>query len=434
MKMKQFSMILLALLSLSAFGAEGVAKAILLKGSVQFDLDGKTVSLKKGDWVKEGAIVKTSKSSFVKFLFIDKSQMNLGPNSEMKIKTFPQNEAGIIDLIKGKVRAKVTKNYMEIDKKKSKLFIKTKNAAMGVRGTDFQVIYNESDNRTGLITFEGAVAMTAISGSADGMNQERMDDALRSSRTVLVRQGEYSGTTSSQNEVSMPVKISPSQLEVLKKNDLTKSSNRQESSGSSTKKRNMVPAGMSSKMLATKAVSMEKEMKNMMGEAKVLQLDSRINNDSMEKDYARFGMDSPPEQGSLPEMRAGGFVDINTGQYIQPSTDAVYNKEAGIFIIGQEDGSFDKVTGDVILAEGKDVDEKGEIITAIPVENSREIASIDSGENQKTQTTEESDDSTMVDSEIIEDFREDTLSEFENAPPPIRVEGTTRTKFDLSIQ
>ena len=59
----------------------------------------------------------------------------------MVVASFTKKKAGILNLIKGKLRSKVTKDYMNMsDKEKSKLFIVTKTAAMGVRGTEFQVI------------------------------------------------------------------------------------------------------------------------------------------------------------------------------------------------------------------------------------------------------------------------------------------------------
>ena len=142
----------------------GVAKVIILKGTVNaFFKDGKAVQVQIDQWLPEGAKITTQDKSFVKLLFIDKSQMNLGPKSEMEIASFPKNEAGIISLVKGQLRSKVTKDYMQMDdKSKSKLYIKTKSAAMGIRGTDFQVNFNEANQNTSLITFERAVAMTGI--------------------------------------------------------------------------------------------------------------------------------------------------------------------------------------------------------------------------------------------------------------------------------
>lgn len=116
--------------------AEDVAKVVLLKGQVKAKLsNGSVVDVVADQIFLEGAVLQTAEKSFVKLIFIDKSQMNLGPNSQMVINSFPKKRPGIITLVKGQIRSQVTKDYMEMDdKNKSKLYIKTKTAAMGIRG------------------------------------------------------------------------------------------------------------------------------------------------------------------------------------------------------------------------------------------------------------------------------------------------------------
>ena len=70
-----------------------------------------------------------------------------------------KNEVGIITLLKGKIRSKVKKTKAH---SKNKFFVKTQNAALGVRGTDFQTIYNPENNVTNLLTFKGKVAMINV--------------------------------------------------------------------------------------------------------------------------------------------------------------------------------------------------------------------------------------------------------------------------------
>ena len=68
----------------------------------------------------------------------------------------------MISLLKGKLRTKVIPNLLDPKTRKSKLFIKTKTAAMGVRGTDFTSIYNPSLENTSVITFEGDVRLPKL--------------------------------------------------------------------------------------------------------------------------------------------------------------------------------------------------------------------------------------------------------------------------------
>lgn len=204
-----------------AAGESGVAKVIIMRGIVEaVNADGSKESLAKGAWVKEGAKVLTQDKSFVKLLFTDKSQMNLGPKSEMVIEKFPKKKAGIISLMKGSLRSKVTKNYLNKgDEKKSKLFVKTKSAAMGVRGTDFEVTPNSLD----VISGEVRVINKAV-GSFD---QDSLDASLNSKDAASVKKGE---STQMDGNAGKPVvrPIPKAKLERLKKNDVPVVSSKKE--------------------------------------------------------------------------------------------------------------------------------------------------------------------------------------------------------------
>lgn len=376
-------------LGLTAQGDSGVAKVIILKGEAQeFPVEGSPRVLKRGDWVAEGSTVRSKSRSFVKLLFIDKSQMNIGPESEMKIKEFPRNKAGIINLLKGKVRAKVTKNYMDIDKKKSKLFIKTKTAAMGVRGTDFQVIYNPKNDVTSLVTFEGAVAMAKIDDSIkdNRINQNVLESALNKREAVIVKQGQYSGAIPGQKRVSIPVKISPTQLESLKSTEPGVSSSdspRKPASVEPTESkrvvRSIVPPGLDAKSVAgVNAGTVEKALSDSVGkniaEKVMANTTARIDN---------IRNEGPPPEGFVDNSTgayappAGGFVDDKTGLYVPPTEGSAFDPNAGVYIPPPEVGTVDTDTGGYVPPEGYKLVDNGEFVAVDP---SREIASIDGGE------------------------------------------------------
>jgi hypothetical protein len=345
----------LALTSATWAKGKGAAKAIIVKGTVLALIKGKAIPVKRGDWLPEGAQIKTEPKSFTKLLFIDKSTMNVGPDSQMKIDSFPKNEAGIITLIKGQVRSKVTKNYMNIqDKEKSKLFIKTKTAAMGVRGTDFQVSFNTVNQSTSLITFEGAVAMAKLENNiAKGRpNQNALERVVSSQSAVVVRRGQYSGTSPETKRVTIPIKISPVQLETLEKNE-TPGMDQVVDQGSAPKQekpqkkfRNIVPAGMDSKTLANDSNSADK----MMGET-VGQVAFKVMETQVKEDMARDDTGAPPPEGSIDMATgaiaptAGGYVDINTAQYIPPPPGSSFDANAGVYVPPPEMGGIDTATG-----------------------------------------------------------------------------------------
>lgn len=184
--------------------SDDTASSTVLRGKVTIIRNGEEFPLRVGDWVKEGDIVRTGEKSFVKFIFIDKSQMNIGPESEMKIEKFTGKESGIYELIKGYIRSQVTKDYMQIQEtNKTKLFIKTKNAVMGVRGTEFDVRYTvkEDVGTTKIQMYEGAVEVMDANDGKPTLLQDtqRISIAGPAERdlptgpeiVVLGRRGEY---------------------------------------------------------------------------------------------------------------------------------------------------------------------------------------------------------------------------------------------------
>ena len=100
--------ILLSLIAYSGQDSKKVAIVKLVRGNATFlSPDGEQGKITKGIWVKEGAVIKTEARSFVRLNFIDKSSMNVGPKSELKIEKFSKSEAGVINVLTGKIRSKV---------------------------------------------------------------------------------------------------------------------------------------------------------------------------------------------------------------------------------------------------------------------------------------------------------------------------------------
>lgn len=207
------------------FAEDEIATVIILRGDIKAkEKDSNAIiAVSKGMNLKEGTVLQSGAKSFVKLLFIDKSEMSLGPESQMVINSFPKDQAGILTLVKGQLRSKVTKDYMDMsDKDKSKLFIKTQSAAMGVRGTDFQVNYDKTTSATTLVTFSGIVAMTHISElAAKSFDRVNLESALHSKEAVLVQKGEFAGTTQ-HTQATTPEKLPADKLEILKSTEGTK--------------------------------------------------------------------------------------------------------------------------------------------------------------------------------------------------------------------
>ncbi len=307
-----FLMMLFTFSSL-AFASADVAKVIIVRGTAMAkNPDGSVQQIKQGMWFKEGTQVKTEDKSFVKLLFIDKSQMNLGPNSQMKIDTFPESDAGIVTLVKGQLRSKVSKNYMEMDKKdKSKLFIKTKTAAMGVRGTDFQVNYNPENNFTSLVTFEGAVAMASLSDLGSRLiDQNKLESIVSSDQAVTVTRGQFSGASPETGSATIPVKINPMQLESMEKDVSGTAEAAPEVSEAPKPVKSIVPPGVNGAAFSNKAKVESQVAVKVSGPSGYAANTKNVNT-----------------------AAAGAVVDVGTGKLLLPPKNAPIDKNTGVPMI-----------------------------------------------------------------------------------------------------
>lgn len=313
--------------ALYAVDEAGVAKVVILRGQVKAKLtNGSVIDVKADQSIPEGAVLQTAEKSFVKLIFIDKSQMNLGPNSQMIINSFPKKEAGIITLVKGQIRSQVTKDYMEIDDKtKSKLYIKTKTAAMGIRGTDFQVNFNPENQNTSLITFEGKVAMAHIDKATreDRFDQGRLERVVSSDKAVMVEHGQISAVNLNVAErVMAPTLLGTKQIEALKENE----TGVKESSESDKKQyRNPLPPGADSAAFSN---ATPEAVKSSDGSAK---------NDPNGFFNAKTG------EYKLP---AGSIIDLSTVNIIPPPANAVFDPNTKTFVVPESYGKIDKSTGE----------------------------------------------------------------------------------------
>ena len=334
----------LFILPIAEAAGDKAARAIIVKGKVVYELNGESKKVTRNLWLPEGAQVHTEKGSFTKLMFIDRSSINVGPDSTMKIESFPKDKAGIISLVKGKIRSKVTKNYMDNkETDKSKLFIKTKTAAMGVRGTDFQVSFNEVNEATSLVTFEGAVAMGQINGELSQFDQNKLESIVSNDQAVIVRRGQFSGASPRGERVTEPTKISPVQLETLEKNEVpgissagTNQANpssevSQVTAAPAKKYRSIVPPGMDAKEVANTSQS----------------LDSAISQVAGPSASVTIVADTPQIESISDNQapKAGGFIDIETAQYIPPPANSTFDPNTGVYIPPADTGRVDPATG-----------------------------------------------------------------------------------------
>ncbi len=358
-----------------------IAKVVLMRGLVKAKLGNGTIQEVKIDQsLAEGTVLQTADKSFVKLLFIDKSQMNLGPNSQMIINTFPKKEPGIITLVRGQLRAQVTKNYLEMDDKtKSKLYIRTKTAAMAIRGTDFQVNYNAENQNTSLITFEGKVLMASIDKGAltNHLDQSSLEKVISSSTSVVVERGQISAVNLNVTERAMhPTKLGIKQFEALEVNvNGVKESKPDEESNNQY--RNPLPPGAESSTFTNTSPEFEKEVMKF----------SKINLDVDNSNPNGYFNQNTGEY----QLPAGSIIDLNTVNIIPPPMNAVFDSNSNTYLVPESFGKIDRVTGEYKAPEGLKlgVDGKFKLVNTDAYQKSQADDGEEKSDNKKEKKSKE---------------------------------------------
>ena len=279
------------------------AKVLLVKGNVTKLEPGKMQAkkLKKGDRLVEDTSIHSGERSFALLKFSDGSRMNVGAKSKLVVSKMPAKKASMVKLINGIIKAEVKPETKK--KTKVKLFVKTRTAVMGVRGTKFQTTFNGKADTTSLVTVEGKVAMkkSAPKEMQQKLTEPDLDELDKSfdnaQDVVEVPEGQYSGINPQVAKPVEPVKIAPQQYNAMAKS-------------------------MGSKKRAKDVMKME-----------------------------AGGLKSKAG------LRSGGFVDFNTGLYIAPPADAKIDKKTGTYKAPKL-GRINKRTGDFIPPKGVKVDPK----------------------------------------------------------------------------
>jgi hypothetical protein len=324
-----FLFLVLIALSTTAWAQKKVAIVKLLKGDVDVLTLGKTSKLKVDDWVEDGSVVKTAEKSFVKLVFIDKSQMNIGPSSEMKIEKFGEKDSGVIDLVKGKIRSQVTKDYLQMDRNKSKLFIKTPNAVMGVRGTDFLISTNGMTTST--VLFEGAIAFNRLENRGE-VNSGRLEDIV--DRGVSIHPGEFSVADQIHPLPTVPSVLNVQQREALEKNQNFSSDRTPGNSSASVSEKSIVPPGLSGHIVSNDTSTLKSEISSVatapVQPPKMADAQGFVTADSIKPTNGSFlhvesGVIIPPPPGSVFDPVTNSYIPTgsagtvsSTGDYLPP--------------------------------------------------------------------------------------------------------------------
>jgi hypothetical protein len=295
----------------------GVAQAknatvLLAKGKVTKLLPGKHKAgkVKKGDKVPEDTSILTGKGSIVKVKMPDGSMVSLGPKSKLVVSLMKKNKPSMVGLLKGVIRAEVDKKQNN----KNKMIIKTRTAAMGVRGTKLKTSYNPQTRTTSLVTIEGKVAMVKVQEKkiikeaqeeakeeagnkaskkkiAEAVKEkelEKLTEALEDEdEAVEVKKGRFAGVNIKLEKATKPAKVAPKQMIAIATKD----------------------------ELAVEKVDAKKYEKELIEELE----ESNDEDPDFDKD-----------DGTI-KPKDGGLVDFDTGIYVAPTKEAKLNKKTGIY-------------------------------------------------------------------------------------------------------
>ncbi|AYF44431.1 sigma factor regulatory protein, FecR/PupR family [Halobacteriovorax sp. BALOs_7] len=199
------------------------AKVVSIRGKVSQLPPGAIQAswVKKGQLIKEDTSIVTRVRSFVKVQILeDGSYITVGPNTKIKIAKIEKKSGSIIQLLNGKMRAKIRPQDKKVKGHKAfnKVYIKTKTMALGVRGTEFITVASQKNKATSVITLEGEVAVKKI-------NEERVDieetvkESLDRDDVTLVKKGSASTTYDHLYDETPAQKVNPNQLIALEKNE-----------------------------------------------------------------------------------------------------------------------------------------------------------------------------------------------------------------------
>lgn len=137
--------------------------------------EGASFTPRIGDDLFKGSTISTETASYAELILRDKSVIKIAEETTFRLVEIPQREEAsttVLDLVSGKLRAKVTKAISE----DSGFEVHTKSVVMGVRGTDL-VVHFEEDKKLVLLVLEGKVTLAPPSGPETTVEQGERTEA-----------------------------------------------------------------------------------------------------------------------------------------------------------------------------------------------------------------------------------------------------------------
>lgn len=314
-----------------------------MRGKAIFSNGEKKVHLKTGMKLDGPGVIATWKRSYVKLDMNGKGRVTVGAKSKIVLKKETPRSPALISLLNGKIRAKMKKT----SSKKHKLYINTRSASVGVRGTELLVVYNNKNHITSNITLSGEVDFHKKSDESilrslkedlddgsdksliESLDTTELSDQFKGRKFVRIRKGQFSGAYPTYDTPLAPTKLSNIQYKVLNKSD--------EESALSKKKSGVVY----NKVLRRKKFKLTN--KNLIPEPKGDKTEELITyNDKV----VTSGIN----------VRPGGVIDLKTGIYVMPPKGSHYDKKTGTYLLPSDYGGIDSKSGNYVPPKDVEID------------------------------------------------------------------------------
>jgi hypothetical protein len=199
-----------------------IAKVTKVHGVVTILIPGAHVAthLQPNEALSKDSSILSGEKSFAQIQFNNGSTTTIGPNSKIVIQEATTEENTLIDLVKGQIRATVNKQESKVGEKKPELkfFIKTRTASMAVRGTEFQMSFEPTSLRTGLLTFNGEVVIKKATPDDKNDTIEELKKEL-SEDVQLSKKGDFTNVNAVDLKIKEATKVDPVQFTLLKTDD-----------------------------------------------------------------------------------------------------------------------------------------------------------------------------------------------------------------------
>ncbi len=219
--MKKLILLFIISYSFNSFSATklvpvGKVKLIRGKATILNPASYEVLEAKEGmDVYRDGSVL-TYDRSFVKVELFSGAFLNIGANTKFVLDENENRDTSLLHLLKGKIRAQV-----EPSKNKGpKFLVKTSNAALGVRGTEFLISFNEQNQATSLVTFEGEVAILEHRENVNASKSiEKLKDEIIEA-PIGVKEGQFAGINNDVDKLVVEKNVAKEQFEVLRKDEV----------------------------------------------------------------------------------------------------------------------------------------------------------------------------------------------------------------------